>query len=68
MIRVATDLQLLRKSKFELMITLRGEGWQPCSDDRGMDAYTRGGEKHFIASLVRPLAYFACLRLAQELF
>ena len=68
MIRVATDLQLLRKSKFELMITLRGEGWQPCSDDRGMDAYTRGGEKHFIASLVRPLAYFACLLLAQELF
>jgi len=59
--RVRSNCPTLKKTKLELVMTLRQHGWCVNNAIAATETHTRTGTKTFISSFAKPLTYFACL-------
>jgi len=58
--RITTSLPLLKKTKMEIILALRCDGWQD-AQGQVLAPCQPGGPRLFSQSWQKPLAYFACL-------
>ena len=66
--RCVSGLAPLKKSKFELMIALQLDGWEPLDAGELLEPYKIDGDKFYRNSFQKPASYFACLAFADFLF